>query len=435
MVKKIYILTVFIATLNCFYGSASADTLDLFYCYKKARELSPLKKQELLNKSIYELNHRNSGSSYLPSLFVNGKATYQSDVISIPGTSVLPEYPVIPKNQFNVNLNLMQNIYDGGLSRYSKQLDESKWVISEMDLETQLFKIYETINTLYFTILNLQESLSILNSSLENLNNQKELIASRVKNGLILESNLFNLEKQILTLEQDIIGVKSDLEAMSVMLSDWIGQEVTDDTKLILPKVPKTSQPLTLNRPEIGLFESQKDLLDAQYVMTNIGHTPKIWAFAQGGIGQPNPMNFFETEPSAYYMFGIQLNWDIYDWGNISRKKQVYRMQKEIVDTKQQDFERNLTIALTKNYKEIDKLEEIIRKDEEIIELQDKIVQTAFAELQNGVITSTEYLTELNTLIQSKIKKTQHELSLSNTYVTIYTSTGNILNNNLSENE
>jgi outer membrane protein TolC len=146
-------------------------------------------------------------------------------------------------------------------------------------------------------------------------------------------------------------------------------------------------------------------------------------------------MNFFEVNPATYYIFGIQLNWDIYDWGNTRRKKQSFKMQQEILDTELKDFERNLHISLIKEYREIEKLEKIIQKDDEIIELQEKIVETAFSELENGIITSTEYLTELNTLILSKIKKVIHELSLSNTCVKIYTSTGNIWNHNISENE
>ena len=110
-------------------------------------------------------------------------------------------------------------------------------------------------------------------------------------------------------------------------------------------------------------------------------------------------------------------------------------MQKSIVDTKQQDFERNLNISMIKEYSEIEKLKEILHKDDQIIELQERIVESAFAELENGVITSTEYLTELNTLIQAKINRSQHELSLSHTYVNIFTSTGNNLNSNNTENE
>jgi outer membrane protein TolC len=435
MVRKILIIAL--TLFSIWYPSIGnqQDTLDLQYCYSKARELSPLKKQELLNKSIHELNYQNSGSSYLPKLYINGKASYQSEVITIPGLSMVPEFPIIPKEQFNVSINLQQNLYDGGLSKHSRQIDESQLVIAEMDLETQLYRLNETINSIYFAILNLQEGLKILDKSLENLISQRKLIESRVKNGVILESNLFNIEKQILTIEQDIISVESDRNVMCKMLSEWIGQDVTDNTILLIPDSPGLDQPLGINRPEMGLFESQRNLLDAQYGISNINRTPKIWAFAQGGIGQPNPMNFFEVTPETYYIFGIQLNWDIYDWGQTSRKKQVFEMQKAIVDTRQQDFERNLNIGMIKEYKEIEKLKEILYKDLQIIELQEMIVKSSFSELENGVITSTEYLIELNTLIQAQIKRAQHELGLSHTYVNIYTSTGNNLNSNNIENE
>ncbi len=435
MVGKIIILTLAVfSAWNTSFGN-QRDTLDLQYCYSKAKELSPLKKQELLNKSIYELKHKNSGSSYMPKLFINGKASYQSEVITVPGLSLVPEFPVIPKEQFNVSLNLRQNIYDGGLSKHSKQIDDSQLIMAEKDLETQLYNLNETINSIYFAILNLQEGLKILNKTLENLNSQEKLIDSRVRNGVILESNLFNIEKQILTIEQEIISAESDRNVMLAMLSEWIGQEVTDNTILSIPELPEMDQPLTINRPEMGLFESQKNLLDAQYGISNINRTPKIWAFAQGGIGQPNPMNFFEVDPETYYIFGIQLNWDIYDWGQTSRQKQVFKMQKAVVDTKQEDFERNLNIVMLKEYQEIEKLKEILYKDDQIIELQERIVKSTFSEFENGVITSTEYLTELNTLIQAQIKRAQHELSLSYTYVNIYTSTGNNLNANTIENE
>ena len=173
MVRKTLIIVL--AFLSVGYPSKGdqRDTLDLQYCYLKTGELSPLKKQELLNKSIHELNYKNSGSSYLPKFFINGKASYQSEVITIPGLSLVPEFPIIPKEQFNVSINLHQNIYDGGLSKHSRQIDEAQLVISEKDLETQLYRLNETINSIYFSILNLQEGLKILDKSLENRAKQK----------------------------------------------------------------------------------------------------------------------------------------------------------------------------------------------------------------------------------------------------------------------
>lgn len=417
-----------LAFLLCLTFSVEAQkrTLDITYCYQKADDLSPLKKQELLNQGISELNVKNHSGNYLPSLSMTGKATYQSEVIRIPGTAAFPDYPMIPKEQFQVTLNIQQYIYDGGVTKHSKLLEDARLHQSASDLSTELYRTRETINTLYFSSLQLQSALEIINASLKTLLSQRKTIESGVRNGILLESNLYAIDKQILSLEQEIISIESDRRAFLAMLSDWIGEPLNDDTELRIPDVYGTYQDnkIEINRPENDLFKSQRDLLEAQYGFSNVSRTPRIWAFAQAGIGQPNPMNFFEVDPSGFYIVGLQFNWNIYDWGNTVRDKQVYRMQQEIVQAREEDFNRNLQIALNKNYSDLDKYRSILAKDHDIISLQDKIVKSAFSELTNGVINSTEYLIEENALTKAKILKSQHEIDMSKTYINLLTTSG-----------
>jgi outer membrane protein TolC len=404
--------------------TAQPDTLHLEFCYEQARELSPLKQQELLNKSIYELSLQNHQSNYYPSLSLNGKASYQSEVISIPGTGAFPDYPQIPKEQFQVSIDINQNIYDGGLTKISKRWEESKWKLNEYELETELYSIHTIINDLYFTILQLQENRNILNTTIENLTNQKDLIRTRVQEGVILENNLYQIEKQILTLEQEIISVESDKDGLAQVLSEWIGQPIISNTLLTIPEFPGMERPILIQRPENEFFHAQRSVLESQMSLSHVERRPKFSAFAQGGIGQPNPMNFFEVDPSTYYLLGVRLNWPIYDWGNVSRKNQIYSLQQDMISTREANFNRNMNMTLTRLYAELNKLEEVIKKDNEIIALQEKIVKTVFAEFQNGVITSTEYLTELNMLTEAEIKRSLHKIQVANTYVKIYTTSG-----------
>ncbi len=431
MVKSIkIILWLFLAhlllvTLQLNKAYSQADTLQLVNCYEQARNLSPLKKQELLNKNIYELGLKNQQTNYLPGLSVNGKASYQSEVISIPGSAMIPEYPVIPKEQFQVSVDIHQNIYDGGMTRHAKDLEESQWKVNAAELEIELYAIRSTINELYFSILQLQESEGIINTTLNNLDNQKKLVAAGVKNGIVQENNLYQIEKQILTLQQEMISIKSDKKVLSDLLSEWVGQPVDSNTVLKRPhfNVPVTDLPV--NRPENNLFMDRRSLLESRMAITNAERRPRVSAFAQGGIGQPNPMNFFEVDPSAYYILGVRLHWPVFDWGDVSRKKQIIGLQRDLLDSRESDFNRNINMALTRNSAEIEKLKKVVNKDEEIISLQQKIVKIAFAELQHGVITSTEYLTELNALTEAEIKKVLHEVQLSKAHVNTYTSSGN----------
>lgn len=421
---KYYMLYIILNTILVQIVLGQPDTLRLEDCYARAKELSPLKKQELLNESIYELGIRNHKSNYLPALSLNGKASYQSEVISIPGTGVFPDYPQIPKGQFQVSVDINQNIYDGGLTRNSKKLEESNWKLSESELKTDLYSIHSTINDLYFSVLQLQENRNIINTTIDNLNNQKGLTEIRVLQGIILENNLYQIDKQILSLEQQIISIEADKVALENVLSEWIGQPINENTLLLIPDLSDYPSPGVIQRPENELFQARRAVIESQISLSHVIRSPKFSAFAQGGIGQPNPMNFFEVDPSPYYILGLRFNWPIYDWGNVARKNQIYSLQQEIISTHEADFNRNIQMALTRLYAEVEKLKEIIKKDDEIIVLQEKIVKTVFAEFQNGVITSTEYLTELNSLTEAEITRSLHEIQMANTYAKIYTTSG-----------
>ncbi|MCJ7757514.1 MAG: TolC family protein, partial [Gillisia sp.] len=62
---------------------------------------------------------------------------------------------------------------------------------------------------------------------------------------------------------------------------------------------------------------------------------------------------------------------------------------------------------------EISKMEALIDADKEIIILREKVLKSATSQLKNGVITSSEYLTEFNSLYESMIDQKLHEIQLN----------------------
>jgi hypothetical protein len=62
---------------------------------------------------------------------------------------------------------------------------------------------------------------------------------------------------------------------------------------------------------------------------------------------------------------------------------------------------------------DIDKYEEMLQKDAEIIALREMVLEATTSQLQHGVITSSEYITELNNLYEAKIDEQLHKIHLS----------------------
>ena len=61
---------------------------------------------------------------------------------------------------------------------------------------------------------------------------------------------------------------------------------------------------------------------------------------------------------------------------------------------------------------EISKIETMIKTDSQIILLRDKVVQSSDSQMRNGVITTSEYVTELNQLFDAKTNQKVHQTQL-----------------------
>jgi outer membrane protein TolC len=66
-----------------------------------------------------------------------------------------------------------------------------------------------------------------------------------------------------------------------------------------------------------------------------------------------------------------------------------------------------------KNYNsEVDKLKSVLASDSEIISLRERITETASVQLENGVITSNDFLREVTAEDQARQNMILHEIQL-----------------------
>lgn len=66
-----------------------------------------------------------------------------------------------------------------------------------------------------------------------------------------------------------------------------------------------------------------------------------------------------------------------------------------------------------KKYKaDIEKIQNLLPKDREIIALYEEIIKEMDLQLENGVITSTDYVNQLNEQLQAKLQLKLHEVQI-----------------------
>lgn len=403
-----------------------SQTYTLEQCHEEAAALSPINRQKAYNESIYELQRLNAGKSNLPQMVLSAQATYQSDVFELPFSPPGVENPEIPKDQYRAALTVQQKIFDGGTVKAGRQVVEANYTASQQLVEVDLYQIKDQINQVYFGILLLQEQGKILKANHESLSLKLKELESLVENGVVIKSNVLSLKKQLLLLEQQQTEVESNQNALIAILSKWLSKDVETNSTFVIPNLDKVSSDLSINTPYLGTFDAQSKVIEANKSFQSVRNSPKVFAFATGGVGSPNPYNFFETEFSEYYMLGLKLEWNIYDYGRKKNDLKVLEYQTEIINSKRDNYLRLTEISMINHIEDMDKYQRLIDQDSDILMLQKQVVSEAASQLDNGVITSTQYLTEVNNQLQIELNAKIHELKLVQSQIEYLTKSGNL---------
>ena len=403
--KRLFLILIFTIPL----GTFAQQTLRLEECFELVTKNYPLAKQTGLLESQVQMDIEALRTGYLPKLDLNAQATYQSDVTSLP--IQIPNVTVEPpnKDQYRATLDVNQMIYNGGLINASSKVKEAASKVNQQQLEVSLYGLKSQVNSIYLSVLLLQENQALLQAKEEQLKARLEDVKAGVKYGTLLGSSEKTLEAELLKLRQQFTELRYNKLELLQRLSLLIGMELSSNVNLERPAVfiSETES----QRPEIQLFDLQKEQIDFSSKLISKTNLPKINAFAQGGYGNPG-LNMLDNSFKTFYMAGLKLNLNIFDWNKTRTEKQSLEINKEIIDTQKKTFELNNNLELVKLKSEIDKIDALIFTDREIIVLREDILKTAESQLNNGVITASAYITEFTNVYEAKSNLNLHETQL-----------------------
>ncbi len=400
-------------------GFAQKETLTLDSCIQMAKRNYPLIKQNNLITEN-EKNQLNCDTkNWLPKLSFISKATYQSEVISFMGTS-------FPNDSYLTALDLEQNVFEGGLNHQQKQLDRLNGENELQKNQVELYKLIDRINQLYSSVLLTRENIKTLSVYKEDITGKKGILSSSVKNGLSLQSNLDELEAEELKTEQSITEARDNMMALYQSLGMFINKTITDSTALSTQPILRTSAGEEINRPELKLFDTQKAMLDAKHKVNNRLALPHLTVSAEGAYGRPGP-NFLNQDLRFFGQAAVNLKWNIGTLYTLNNEKQMITIGKKMVDVQKEVFVFNTKTTMNTQVAQINSLKDMIDKDKLIIEKRHNITKTFSSQLENGSVTTTDYLIQLNAEMQAVLSQKVHEIKLMNA-ITSYNTTKGITN-------
>jgi outer membrane protein TolC len=386
--------------------------LSLEACYRQAETHSPQAGQTRLIQEATDLQIKLLSRNYVPQSRLNGQATWQSDVTSVP--IKLPNFEISPppKDQYKLTLDVTQTIWDGGVTEKQKSAALANQQVEQQRVAVDLYQIREQVSNLYFGALFAERQLRNFEILQKELNAKLAKTKASVQNGIAIRSNVLSLEARVLEIEQQLLETQKRRTSALEGLSLLTGTNIDVSTVLQTPANPVINT-TEIARPELRLFDTQKQNLVVNEQLIKAKNLPKLSAFATGGYGRPG-LNFLATQFKTYFIGGLQLQIPLTHLYTNSQGLEIQqlRVNQQRIERQRESFLLATQIRLASQRQEVSRLQALVESDRKLIDIRGSIRKTSESQLDNGIITAGDYLTELDNEDTARQNLILHEIQL-----------------------
>lgn len=412
--KRIFLLCGFLFT--AFTASAQ---LTLDECRELARAHYPEIRQYDLIRQTAEYTVSNARRAYLPQFGFSAQATWQSAVTTYPAvlTGMLSQQgvqiPGLNKDQYKLQLELDQTIWDGGKSRADRKAAEAEEAESRHSVDVDLYDLDGRVDGLYFGILLFDERMAQTKLTIDLLRSNLDKVRALQQNGVALPSDSDAVEAELLTVGQQLAQIEATRESYCRMLSIFVGRNLTAET-LVRPEVtePLSREP---ERPELALFDAQVDKFVAQERQVKASTRPRFGIFAQGYYGYPGldfMAGMLSSDWSWNAMVGVRMSWNF--GGYYTRKNSLnkLRVAQQQVEVQRDIFLFNNSLQVAEESGEIARLRKALADDDRIVMLRRSVREAAESKLRNGVIDTNDLLQKITDEATAAMARSAREIEL-----------------------
>lgn len=391
-------------------------------CYQWTSENYPLVKQLGLIEKSKAFNLNNASKGYLPQININGQATYQSDVTSLPISLPNVEIPTVSKDQYKIYADIYQPLTNGSMIKLKQKSIEATAKIEAQNIEVNLYQLKERVNQLYFGILLIDGQLKQFDIFKNDLTAAIEKVEAAIENGTAVETNKLLLQSELINLTQKIQEKTANKTAFSTMLAALTGKGISAKTVFERPQNPILAT--EINRPELQLFDLQRQTIDLKSEQIKNRWMPNVGLFAQTGFGRP-ALNFLSNDFEFYFIGGVKANWNISGLYTNKNEEQLISISKLKVDVTKETFLLNTNLAMTQQNNEVAKFQDLINTDKELITIRKQIKETAEVQLNNGLISALDYISYINGESKAQENLLLHQIQLLMAQYQLKTTSGN----------
>jgi outer membrane protein TolC len=219
------------------------------------------------------------------------------------------------------------------------------------------------------------------------------------------------MQAEILKAGQRLVEVKTQKKALINTMVVLTGLSINENTSFVEPFQQVDLTVYTNLRPEFGVFGLMQQKLEATKKLTISKDMPRVYGFGTAGYGNPG-YNIFKEGSAFFYTVGAKVTWNFWNWNQSSREKQILDLNTKIIENQKNAYDLANKAQVQQYLAEVVKAEELLKSDDEILDLRRSITLSAASQLENGTITATDYITEQLAEEQALLTRNLHKMQL-----------------------
>lgn len=401
---------VLISLLSLLMVSEAYAQLTLDSCKAWARTNYPVIKQFDLIEQSRRFTVDNASKAWLPQVSLSATASYQSDVTHIPVDIPGVDIPGLDKDQYDVNVTVSQQVYDGGAVASARRMANAQGDVERERVNVAMYDVYERVEQLFFGILVLDEQLEQVRLLQDDLALSYNSVSAMMEGGVANQTDVDAVMVEQVKARQAETGLLSSRRSYLKMLETFTGRTFAEGDSLVRPS-SEVVAPLDNKRPELALYAAKDRLLNARLGALDVDLRPRLGVYLRGGYGKPG-LDMLSNDFDAYYRIGATLTWNIGSLYTRSNDKRLIEAERQTNNSERDAFLFNTRLQTEFQNGAIDNLRQQLEQDDEIIKLRERIRSKSETKVRNGTETVNEMLRDINAVSDARLAKRLHEIQL-----------------------
>ena len=315
-----------------------------------------------------------------------------------------------PNNFHDTKLSFQYPIFNTDI-RYNLLMQRDLLLAQEAKKRVLENEIRYSITIAYLQYLQTLEVQKIFDASRKLLTDFVKLNEKLVNNNVATKDVIYSAEYEVSKLDQQVAVIEKNRQSvqafMNYLMNRDFSSEIVADTNLVKYTTPTT-----------GLAQIKEDALAHRQELSQLRTTIKVsetaiklqemnalrpQVFVGGNIGF---QGFgYSIKNQAYLIGQIGLSWDLYHGYEKKSKIQQAKIQKNILDAKLEDIQKQIQLQVSQAYFELEAAKKSLITAKDGTTKAEKYFKIVESRYRNGQAIMIEYLRASNEIISARLQE------------------------------